>query len=46
MAGSGGLAFRLSRIDSGGKRIPARLHADGGSQAIILGKLLSFDDGI
>lgn len=42
----GGLAFRLSRIDSGGKRIPARLHADGGSQEIILGKLFSFDDGI
>jgi hypothetical protein len=41
----GGLAFRLQIIDSGGKRIPAKPHDDG-RQAVFIGKLLSFDDGI
>jgi hypothetical protein len=41
----GDLAFRLSIIDSGGKLIPARLHA-AGCQSVFIGKLLSFDDGI
>lgn len=40
-----GLAFRLSKIDSGGKQITVRLHA-AGRQAVFIGKLLSFDDGI
>lgn len=40
-----GRAFRLSIIDSGGKRIPARFH-DAGSQAVSIGKSRSLDDGI
>jgi ASC-1-like (ASCH) protein len=45
MVAPGGLSFRLSIIDRGSKRIPARLH-DAGRQAVYIGKLLSFDDGI
>jgi hypothetical protein len=40
-----GLALRLSKIDSGGKRISVRPHA-AGHKAVIFNKLESFDDGI